>query len=193
MRLKPLLHHLAKSGIFHRQEKWRSSEAVRKALAIKIGQTRGGKQAYSGRTQRVIEDADANRRVSGSIRHHQVQFVSGETQKQLLGCIFAALNLDPSSNRKNRFQNAICDQLRDQVGQAYDQPHWMIAGASLKSIPKLFSQGEYLVGVAVDELACLCQHQFSALAREELLAEIFLERSQLAADGGLRETQFFAG
>lgn len=94
---------------------------------------------------------------------------------------------------KGRFQNTIRNQLRNQVRQAHDQPDRTIAGPALENIFEFASQREDLVSIAVDELTDLGQNQLPALASEEFLAEILLQRSQLTANGGLCQTKFFTG
>src|SRR5215475_8034587 len=106
----------------------------------------------------MVEHAHANRRISRGVGQNEVELVRGKAQQKLFGRVFIALYLDAAPQGKSRLQNAVSDQLRNKVGDADDQAQRAITGTPLENISQLASEGEDLVGIAVDGVSGVRQH-----------------------------------
>jgi hypothetical protein len=94
---------------------------------------------------------------------------------------------------ERRLQDSVHDRFGEHVGDPHHQAQRPPAGASLHRVHELAAQREDLVGVPIRHPPGVGQDQIPALSVEQLLAEDVLQAMDLAADGGMSETQLLAG
>ena len=95
---------------------------------------------------------------------------------------FAAHDADGLGDRQRRFEQPQRDDLRYRVGHPDDEPQSRGAGPALDRVQQFASEGEDLVGVAVDHPPRVGQHEPAPFPREEPLAKSAFELTDLGGD-----------
>jgi len=158
-----------------------SEEAENQALSE--GLRRESAQRYELLKRLITAQEEERRRVARDLHDELGQGLGG-----------LALSLEAIEQMWANAPEAVRDQLRHALDHAdHEARRPPRAALAFQRFLQLASNSEDLVRIAVDEATALRQHQVSPRSDEELLVERLLERPQLAADRGLRKTQFLAG
>ena len=127
------------------------------------------------------------------VGQHHVEILGGQRHQQLRGAGLAAHQVHALRQPQRRLDQPVRDQLRQDVGNAHDQPQRPSRGAPPHRVEHLAAEREDLIGEPVDDGPHLGQHQAPPRARDQRLAERFLEVPDLHAHGRRRQVQLGGG
>ena len=125
----------------------------------------------------------------GRVRDDEIEHVEGEVAEELVEVSFMAHEPNGLGQAERRLQEPAHDELRHHVGDADVEAQRLPGGAALDRLHHLAAEREDLFGVTEDHLADLGQSELAPLLREQLLAELLLERMDLRAQGRMGRMQ----
>ena len=130
--------------------------------------------------------------MSGRVTQNQIELMSREFKQETFRLILRTDELNRFAVCERRFENAVCNQLRDQIRDSDPKADWPVTGSAIEHVPELTAEAEDFVCVLKGELTGFGEREPPAGALEQLLPQTFLERSDLPADRRLGKTQLFA-
>ena len=141
----------------------------------------------------MTKDTHAHASMGRGVTQHDVELMRRKSKQQPFRIVLATHQPDMLRQAKRRLQNPVGDEFGHHVRDADYQAHGPPARPSFEHIDQFAAEREDFVGIPVNHLASLRERQAPAGLGKQLLAQIFLERTNLAADRGLREAQLLAG
>src|SRR5690242_6698287 len=114
----------------------------------------------------MIEGFDRGSRGNRRLRKNHIDTMLGQIGKESIGCVLIAHDLHGLVHLKGGPQNAVCNELRYQIGDANEQAQRSSARASFQDILQFASEAEDFVRVPVDDLSDFGEGEATSLLDE---------------------------
>ena len=190
--LEPAVELAAQGQVLEGQEQGRPIQGFGEAALEGAHQLGRAKQGDARLAQCVVEGVHAAAAGHRRVGDDDVQGVERQIGEELVVGVLVANQLHGLGEGEGRLQQASHHQLGDQVDDAHVQAQRLADGAPLDRVHELAAEREDVLGVVVDHPTHLGEGQPAPHLGEELLAQGFLERADLCAQGRVRHVQDLA-
>lgn len=102
-------------------------------------------------------------------------------------------DVDPIGEVESGLQDLESHHLRERVGQADVQPERALPGPLPNRVHQLAPGRENLIRITEHQVSLFGENEVAPASPEKFIAERFLEKLELRADGRLGDAQFFGG
>ncbi|CUS37326.1 hypothetical protein COMA2_30215 [Candidatus Nitrospira nitrificans] len=165
---------------------------MRKPPTILRGQFRRGKQRHARFAQGMTVGVFLDARGGWCVGDHQIRSMGHQIRQELAKFVFLADQASRPIQFQSRLEELGGQRFRDGVRDAHDQSGRMPVCLAFDRVHELLTGRKDVFGVFEHQLSHLRQCEPSPCSDEQLLAQGIFQLTDLSADRGLSQAEFFA-